>query len=286
MINELWGSFPRLLEQNVNGLLDTAEPNAAKAFQLYKTCKSEELWRDNFDSFSKLLSAIYSKPRAARRKTHIDQLLDRPLDAHLYQNFHLNFRTASIDERALTDLASWAHNLIRVSKKSVSSVFSLGVMTETLRSVVRPGPLDKAENIEFDDICEKWKRVVERHFSAVETRELDILVTELQKINSDHYDLEEVSGLHPLPLLGMTPPELDWIKLVRLAALAHAKIPKPPPGQGLRKQSLSELDRVIQLYELVLVTQIEQLMKHRASTRLTLIDRCETLLADAIPRAA
>jgi hypothetical protein len=286
MINELWGSFPRLLEQNVNGLLETAVPNQTKAFQLYKTCKSEDLWRENFESFSKMLAALYAKPRAARRKGHIDQLLDRPMDAHLYQNFHINFKTASVDERAVTDLASWAHNLIRVSKKSVSAVFSVAVMTETLRAVVNPGPLDKADNIEFDDICEKWKKVVERNFSAGETRELNVLVTELQKINRDHYDLEEVSGLHPLPLLGITPPELDWIKLVRLAALAHAKIPKPPPSQGLRKQSLNELDRVIQLYELVLVTQIDQLMKHRSSTRLTLIDRCDTLIADAEPRAA
>lgn len=286
MIDELWGSFPRLLEQNVNGLLDTAEPNPTKAFQLYKTCKNEDLWRENFESFSQALRAFYSKPRGARRKGHFDQFLDRPMDAHVYQNFHLTFRTAAIEDRAVTDLASWAHNLIRVSKKSVSAVFSLDVMSETLKAVVNPGPFDKDENIEFDDICEKWKKVVGRTYGANEARELQVLVTELQKMNDAHRELEEVSGLHPLPLLGITPPELDWIKLVRLAALAHAKIPKPPPSHGLRKQCLKELDRVIQLYELVLVTQIQELMKHRASTRLTLIDRCDTLIADAEPRAA
>ncbi len=286
MIHELWGSFPRLLEQNVNALLETAEPNQTKAFQLYKMCRHEDLWRENFESFSKALARMYAKPRAQRRKNHYDQFLDRPMHAHLFQQFAVNFRTVSIDDRAVGDLASWAHNLIRVSKKSMSAVFSLETMTETLRSVVNPGPLDKAENIEFDDICEKWKKVVSRTHGAHETRELEVLVTELQKMNDDHHDLEEVSGLHPLPLLGITPPELDWIKLVRLAALAHAKIPKAPVTPGLRKQCLSELDRVIQLYELVLVTEIAELQKHRESTRFTLIDRCETLIADAEPRAA
>jgi hypothetical protein len=168
----------------------------------------------------------------------------------------------------------------------MSTVFSLATMTETLKAVVNPGPFDKAENIEFDDICEKWKKVVAKTHGESEVRELNMLVSELQKMNEAHHELEEVSGLHPLPLLGITPPELDWIKLVRLAALAHAKIPKPPGSIGMRKQCLKELDRVIQLYELVLVTQIDELTKHRASTRLTLIDRCETLIADAEPHAA
>jgi len=285
MINELWGSFPRLLEQNVNGLLEAAEPNPTKAFQLYRTCKSEDLWRENFEKFSTALREFYSKPRSQRRKSHFDRLLDRPMDAHVFQNFHLTFRTASVDDRALNDLASWAHHLIRVSKKSLSEVFSLEVMTQTLRAVVNPGPLDKDENIEFDDICEKWKTVVEKSFGATQAAELKVLVKELQKMNSEHRELEEVSGLIQLPLLQITPQELDWIKLVRLAALAHAKIPKAPVTPGIRKQCLRDLDRVIQLYDLVLVTKIEELQKHRESTRFTLIDRCETLITEATPRA-
>ena len=286
MMNELWESFPRLLEQNVNSLLDTAEPNPVKAFQLYKTCKNDDLWRENFASFSSALREFYSKPRHARRKGHFDRLLDRPMDSHVFGHFHLNFRTAQVDDRSINDLASWAHNLIRVSKKSMSAVFSVDVMTATLKAVVTPGPLDKAENIEFDDICEKWKTVVGRTFGAEQTRELNLLVSELQQMNSEHHELEEVSGLIPFPHLQMTPVEIDWIKLVRLAALAHAKIPKPPVSTVLRKQTLKELDRVIQLYELVLVTKIDELVKHRESTRVTLIDRCDTILGEAQPLIA
>lgn len=284
MIDQLWGSFPKLLEQNVNSLLDTAEPNATKAFQLYKTCKNEDLWRENFEAFSAKLREFYSRPRSARRKAHFDAVLDRPMDVHVYQSFHLNFRTATVDDRAVTDLASWASNLIRVSKKAVSAVFSLDVMTETLRAVVTPGPLDKAEGIEFDDICATWTRVVGRKFgTSSEVLELRALVGELKRLGEQHRELEEVTGLTPLPLLQLTPQEIDWIKLVRLAALAHSKIPKAPLQMGSRKPCLRDLDRVIQLYEIVLVTKLEELLKHRESTRMTLLDRCESLIADAEP---
>lgn len=286
MINELWGSFPRLLEQNINSLLDTAEPSPTKAFQLYKQCKNEDLWGENFEKFSLCLREFYARPRGVRRKSEFDKYLDRPLPSDVFLGFHLNFRTAVVDDRAVCDLASWAHNLIRVSKKTVSAVFSLDTMTATLRAVVAPGPFDKAENIEFDDFCATWTRTVGRLHGAPESTELRALVGELQKMNSDHRELEEVSGLIRLPLLQLTPAEIDWIKLVRLAGLASAKIPKPPVTPGLRKQTLRDLDRVIQLYEIVLVTRLEELTKHRESTRLTLIDRCDTLLGEASPELA
>ncbi len=282
MINELWGSFPRLLEQNINGLLDTAEPNPTKAFQLYKQFKNEGLWRENFDQFSCVLAEFYSKPRGTRRKSAFDQYLDRPMASDIFLSFHLDFRTAVVDDREVLDLASWAHNLIRVSKKSLSSVMSLDVLTRTLLSVVTPGPLDKAENIEFDDFCGAWKKTVGRLFGSDEVRELGVLVGELKEINSAHRDLEEVSGLIRLPLLQITPIEFDWIKIVRLAALAQAKIPRAPLSKTtLRKHSLRDLDRVIQLYELVLLTKLPELLKYRESTRLTLVDRCNILIGEA-----
>lgn len=292
MITDLWRSFPRLLEQNINGLLDTAEPNPSKAFQLYKSVKNEGLWRENFDQFSRVLREFYASPRGARRKSAFDQYLDRPMSSDIFLGFHLNFRTAVVDDRAVTDLASWAHNLIRVSKRSLSAVMSLDVMTRTLRTVVTPGPLGKAENIDFDDFCGAWKKTVGRLYGASEARELEALVGELQDLNSAHHELEEVSGLIRLPLLQITPIELDWICLVRLAALAHAKIPRSPAASSradvaaLRKQCLRDLDRVIQLYELVLETKLPELLKHSESTRLTLIDRCDTLIGEAQPQVA
>ena len=285
-MQDLWGSFPRLLEQNINGLLDHAEPNPVKAFQLYKACKNEDVWRENFDSFSKVLAAFYAKPRGTRRKSAIDQLLDRPMPSDVFQNFHLTFRTAAIEEKQISDLASWAHNLIRVSRKTINAVIGLDVMTATLKSVVNPGPLDKEENIDFDDFCGAWKKTVKTKFGDQHAEEFTQLVNELQKLNDDHHDLEEVSGLIRLPLLQITDVELEWIKLVRLSALAQSKIPKPPPQYGQRKQALRDLDRVIQLYEIVLETKIGELTKHRQSTRFTLIDRCNTLIAEATPIAA
>ncbi len=290
MINELWGSFPRLLEQNINGLLETAEPNPTKAFQLYKSCKNDDLWRENFDQFAKALQAYYAKPRHQRRKSQFDQYLDRPMPSEIFLSFHLNFRTAAVDERSVIELASWAHNLIRVSRKTLSSVFSLDVMTKTIQAVINPGPYDKAENIEFEDFCSVWKKTVTKIFGSQQDRELLAVVTELRKIHTEHKEMEELSGLIRLPLLQITPLEFEWIKIVRLSALAHAKVPKAPvtqsaSGSASRKQCLKELDRVIQLYEMVLVTELPELHKHRASTRLTLIDRCDYLIADASPLA-
>ena len=284
MINELWGSFPRLLEQNINGLLDNAEPNPAKAFQLYKACKNDDLWHENFDKFSHVLREFYTRPRGQRRKSSFDQYLDRPMATDIFLGFHLNFRTAAVDDRAVNDLASWAHNLIRVSRKSLSAVISIDVMATTLRAITQPGPFDKAENIVFDDFCGAWKKTVGKLFGTQHDRELESIVGELQKINSEHYELEEMSGLIRLPLLQLTDIEIDWIRIVRLAALAHAKIPKAPvvktSGPASRKQCLKELDRVIQLYEMVQVTELPELLKHRDSTRVTLIDRCESLIAE------
>ena len=286
MMDQLWGSFPRLLEQNINGLLESAQPSPTKAFQIYKACKNDDLWRENFDQFSKVLEAFYSKPKHQRRKSQFDQYLDRPMDSDIFLGMHLNFRTAQIEERSVNDLASWAHNVIRIGRKTLSSVISHDVMTKTLRAITQPGPFDKAENIEFEDFCSVWKKTVTKMFGSAEDREFQSIVTELRKINQEHTEIEELSGLIRLPLIQITPIELDWIKMVRLASLAQSKIPKPPVVPGVRKQALKELDRVIQLYEMVLVTDLPELQKHRASTRLTLIDRCDTLIADAEPRAA
>ena len=69
MIGDLWGAFPQLIEQNINSLLDRAEPNRIKAFMLYKACQNDGLWSDDFDGFKAQLESFYAKPRAARRKS-------------------------------------------------------------------------------------------------------------------------------------------------------------------------------------------------------------------------
>ncbi|MEK7355722.1 MAG: hypothetical protein AAB250_04705, partial [Bdellovibrionota bacterium] len=77
MILEMWGSFPRLIEQNVNALLDRAEPRPAKAFMLYKTCQNEGLFEGTYQQFSRSLEQFFSKPRRERRKSDFDRHLGR-----------------------------------------------------------------------------------------------------------------------------------------------------------------------------------------------------------------
>ncbi|MES2856897.1 MAG: hypothetical protein V4692_13595, partial [Bdellovibrionota bacterium] len=135
MIKELWGSFPRLLEQNINGLLDGALPNSTKAFMLYKACKNDDLWNGTFDQFYSRLEEFYARPKVQRKKSDFDRFLDRPMDQEIYTGFHLNFRTALVSEKSVMDLASWTHNLIRVSKKLDSEIISLEIITQTLNYI-------------------------------------------------------------------------------------------------------------------------------------------------------
>ena len=181
MIQELWGMFPRLMEQNINGLLDQAMPTAARSYQLYRACMQKELYAKSFKEFSWLLEEYYSQPRADRTKGAFDMYLQKPMDHELYdEGFHLTFRSAVIRERAVDDLASWAHNLLRVSKKTNSVVISLKTMTETLRTVTNPAPHQKAENIVFEDFCAAWEKTVAQLYGLKKDPEFDQILTELQ----------------------------------------------------------------------------------------------------------
>lgn len=280
MINELWGSFPRLLEQNINGLLDTAEPRPTKAFQLYKRCQQEDLWSGSYEEFSKILNDFFSKPRMQRRKSDVDKFLDRPMDHDVFSAFHLNFRTALVSEKEVDDLASWTHHLIRVAKKIDSEVISLDTILKTLKSITNPKPLEKAEDITFEDFCATWKKTVFASFGETFETELTTLVTELRAINSDLKQLEKASPGNLLPTLYLTPPEFEWVEAVQLAAIENKGIPKFPFAKGPSKQRLLDLERVITLYELVQMTTLPELLKHRESIRLTLLDRCQGLLKE------
>ena len=67
MISELWNRFPRLLENNINGLLEGARPTRMKAFHLYKTCKSDGLWKESFEEFSTHLEEFFLKHKELLR---------------------------------------------------------------------------------------------------------------------------------------------------------------------------------------------------------------------------
>jgi hypothetical protein len=280
MIQELWGMFPRLLERNINGLLDHAEPNSTRAFQLYKTCKNSGLWEETFERFTTRLEEFFSLPKFERRKSHFDNFLNRPMDHSIYQGFHLNFRTAVVPEKSINDLASWAHNLIRVSKQTATAVISLDVMTKTLKQITTPGLHDKAENIEFEDFCGAWKKTVFRLFGIKHDAALGALLAELRWINaqlkeSDRLALEKDATL---PMIYLTQTETDWTHAVRQAVLKNMPIPKFPLARGPEKLCLMELDRIISLHKILQISKRENFIQHRESVRLTILDRCDRLL--------
>jgi hypothetical protein len=281
MIDELWGSFPRLLEQNVNGLLDGAGPNRTKAFMLYKACKNEDLYSGDFEKFTEKLEAFYSRPKAFRKKSDFDRMLDRPMDQDVFAGFHLNFRTAHIPEKSVDDLASWAHNVIRVAKKTASAVISLEVIGQTLKSIVQPPPHAKAENIEFEDFCEAWKKTVFKFFGRNKDTELELIVKELRWINAELKAAEEnPRKVLSFPTIYLTQTELDWANAVRSAAIDRTRAPKFPLSRGPLKQRLNELERVATLYETVRTSTLPELIKYRERIRATLLDRCENLLGE------
>lgn len=281
MIKELWKSFPRLLEQKINSLLDEAEPNSVKAFQLYKTCKNEDLWQGSFDKFSEHVSHFFSIARNERTKSDLDRLLERPASVAVYQSFQLNFRTALVSSTALANIASWAHNLMRLGIRSESAVISQDVLGKALHHITHPTFLDKAENIEFEDFCNAWKKTVFALFGRKYDHELSSILSELRWLNSQLKN-QEISSTEEkfVPSIYLTQTEIDWTMAVHKAVIENRDIPKYPLTRGPQKQRLIDLVRTISLYKIVQTTQLPELLVHRNKIRATLLDRCETLLRE------
>jgi hypothetical protein len=283
MIKELWGAFPRLIEQNIASLLDGAEPNPTRAFLLYKSCKNESLWDGGFEKFSRELEIFFAKPKATRKKSDFDRVLSQPMDQSLFADFHLTFRTAIVSEKALGDLASWAYNLIRVSRKSSCEAASLTVMTKTLQYITNPPPFEKAQNVLFEDFCHAWKKTVFKIFGNKHDQEFQLILSELEQINAQ---LKEDTALNTLvanrPLIYLTQTETDWTLAVREAALSYAAAPKFPLAKGPSKKLLLELEKVVSLYGIVFGTQLPELVQHRENVRATILDRCAALLGETL----
>lgn len=275
----MWRAFPRLIEQNINGLLDSAAPNPAKAFMLYKTCQQEGLWTDDYVKFAKHLHEFFSNPRGQRRKSHFDTFLNRPMDQDTYTNFHLTFRSASVSEKALHNVANWAHNLIRVSRKTTSAVISMDVMVKTLKYITQPPAFEKDENIEFDDFCSAWKKTVHKLFGHQHDRELQPILTELVTLNAQSKEIEAQALLRGHTLsFDLTDIELSWVHAVRHAAFELKDIPRFPLEEKPQKQFLKDLERVIALYKVVQTTKFPELIKHRGQIRSTILDRCDRMI--------
>ena len=282
MINELWNAFPRLIVEKINALLDEAEPNSMKAFQLYKNCQTENLWQDTYEKFEKHLELFFRIPKRERKKSQLDQWLERPVSMDIFASFHLTFRNARVHARSLTDLASWSHHLVRVGYKTNSAVISEEVFTKTLHAIVSPAHFEgKDENIEFEDFTDAWKKIVFKLFGKKHDAELNAILKELNWLNAQLGDHD-----HPVPEQGffptiyLTQTEIDWTLAVRTAALDFGSIPKFPLSRGPQKPMLIDLNRVIHLYNIVKNTRLPELMQHRDRIRSTILDRCEALIRE------
>lgn len=312
MINELWTRFPRLLEQNINGLLEGATPSKMKAFHLYKACKSEGLTRADFNEFADHLDRFFQRPKFDRTKSAFDSYLNKPMDHKLFEEFYLDFRTADIRESSVYEIASWAHNIMRLRNKrsaqtevneasfanggaasstksdddaarsfslGAEAITSLDVMNRTLKSITNPSFYAKARDIEFDDFSHAWKKTVTKMYGQKFDSELRSLVEELDRINVELKLTEKQTAESGLtPVIPLTQLEIDWVVAIHAAAIEEKPVPKFPLPQGPQKRMLLELERVVTLYQIVQITSQPELLRHRANIRVTLLDRCDVLL--------
>ncbi|WP_413290952.1 hypothetical protein [Bdellovibrio sp. HCB337] len=281
MISELWSAFPQMIVQKINGLLDDAEPNPARAFQIYKACQAENLWNETFEKFSQHLQGYFSLSRHERRKSHFDRALSRPMSMEIYEKFHLTFRSALVNNRTLLDIASWAHHLVRVGYKTTCPVASEDVFTKTLQYITNPPHFEKDENIDLDDFCSAWTKTVNKLFGKTYDDEFNKLLKEIHSLNLQIKEAEvKVHDGQFFPTIYLTQTEIDWTIAVRTAAVDYKPIPKFPLSRGPKKQRLCTLYSTIGLYALVLTAKDAVLLKHRETLRDKILEQCDSLLRD------
>lgn len=282
MISELWKSFPALLEQKINALLDGAEPKPAKAFQLYKACVRENLWRDSFERFSSHLSHFFSLSTHERHKSDLDAFLERPMDAPTFADFQLNFRNAIVDSRALRSLVDWTHNMMRVGHRTDCIVISTDVLSRTLHYITDPPPYEKVRDIEFEDFCTAWKKTVFRLFGKKYDPEMNQLMGELRRLRREQELQKKIDSTEErfVPGIYLTQTEIDWTLAVQKSVREQSSPPDFPLSRGPQKQKLIELQKALRLYKIVQTTKLPELLRHRDNIRSTILDQCAWLIRE------
>jgi hypothetical protein len=166
--------------------------------------------------------------------------------------------------------------MLRLNTRTNSPVISLEVMKKTLNFIVNPGPFDKAQDIEFDDFCGAWKRICFNLFGRRYETDLNNVLKELQRLDHEQMLLEK--DLQHLPRIYLTQTEIDWTQAVLAAAQESRAAPKYPLSRGPQKEALVEIEKVTQLYELIMETDRAELIPYRQRIRETLVFRCDDLL--------
>lgn len=281
MLDEAKHLFPQLLEQKINALLDFAEPSPQKAFQLYKSCKNEELWTESFEKFAQHLNSFFAISQSDRRKSDVDAFLDRPLSSEIFEQFHLNFHNAIVDQRSVLNIANWAHNLLRVQYKTNCQIISQDVLTKALQYITHPPLFEKSLDIKFEDFCSAWKKTVFKLFGKKYDAEFNHLISELRWLDAQ-LKTEKMAPHEPSfsPTIYLTQTEIEWTEAVLSAVSTNSPVPKFPLSRGPSKRRLIDLERTIRLYQIVQNTKLPEFIKHRDSIRSTILSRCESLLRE------
>lgn len=285
--NNQWMMFPAHLEQKINSLLYEAEPKNSKAFQLYKVCKNEDLWRNSFELFCVHLSDFFSLPHSARSKSYFDNFLDRPMNRNIYDLFDLNFRTAKIDFEKIQAIADWANNCISVNCKIESVVASKDVISKTIGYLTDPPEFEKDKDIEFDDFCRAWKLTVFKLFGRKYDSEFEIILNEIRWLRAKTDKLassrtEQTEQVTPVKKsIYLTQTEIDWTTDVMKAVKQNKEAPEFPLSRGPQKQLLIDLQKSCILYDMVLKTNRPEILKYRQEVCRRILLLSEKLLNES-----
>ncbi len=281
MIQDTWKLFPRLIEQRINGLLDEAEPSNFKAYQLYKTCKNENLWHNSFELFNIHLADYFSLPKVERAKSYFDQFLERPMNRNIYDAFALNFRTANINFDAISQTASWSHNLMRINSNTTEEIISSHVFFETIQQITNPPQFEKESDIEFEDFCIAWKKTVFTIFGSKFAPDMENILKEVRWLNKlqKNPDLQ-IEKFKFKPGIYLTQTEINWVTEVQEAVFSNRRAPDFPLHRGPTKEKLIFLDKTVLLYNLNLLAKPEKLAGQGESIRLTVLDQCGWLIRE------
>jgi hypothetical protein len=280
MRQDVWDLFPRLIEQKINNLLDTAEPSAMKSFQLYKACKNESLWCNSYELFCVHLNDFFSTPKNERAKSYFDKFLDRPMDRALYDNFELNFRNACISLEAVQQVADWSCRMIQKGCKTQSVVASIDVLTKTIQDITNPLPFEKEHSIEFEDFCISWKKTVFKLFGKKYDPDMNKILNEIRWLNNKLKNPELENPRVSKPSIYLTQTEIDWTECVQKNVFDYMTLPKYPLARGPEKEKLIDLHRTVVLYQAVQNSNEPELIKHREIIRNTILEQCSWLLSE------
>ena len=278
MIQDAWNSFPQQITQKINGLLDEAEPNQTKAFQLYKQGQNENLWQGSFETFSQHMTDFFKVVKSERNKSDFDCYLMRPMDFVSYENFHLTFRTAAIQTQSVRDIASWAHHMLRLHFKSDLNVFSIEVLNQTIHDLTHPSFVDKDHDIEFEDFCISWQQSCRKLFGKQnEFIQLQVL-SDLRNLHKQQANKFEKRAINTRATVYLTQTEILWVESVEKAAFLSEKLPRYPLTKGPEKDELIDLLKCTTLFEIAFCSDLPKLVAHREAIRETVLNRCRWLL--------